>query len=63
MAPTSTATARGPRRAAEGDGEIRAELTEVDQKVRAFVKERPVLALLGAIAAGYLIGRVLGRRG
>jgi len=31
--------------------------------VLAFVKERPVMALLGVIAAGYVIGRMLRRRG
>jgi hypothetical protein len=39
------------------------ELARVDTQVRAFVKERPVLALLGAVAAGYLFGRLVRRRG
>lgn len=56
------AAASEARPAAETDGEINATLARVDTEVRAFVKERPVLALLGAIAAGYLIGRVLRRR-
>jgi hypothetical protein len=36
-----------------------AELARVDEEVRAFVKERPILALLGAVAAGYVLGRML----
>ena len=63
MATTSIAAATEAQPAAESDGEMSAKLARVDTEVRAFVKERPVLALLGAIAAGYLIGRVLRRRG
>ena len=33
-----------------------AELARVDRELRAFVKERPVLALLSAVAAGYVSG-------
>ena len=63
MAPTRTTTASEPQSTTEGDGELSAELARVDKKVRVFVKERPVLALLSAIAAGYLIARLIRRRG
>jgi len=53
MATTSTAAATADR------GEINAQLEHLDQEVRAFVKERPILALLGAVAAGYVVGRIL----
>ena len=57
MAMTSaTATERS---AAEFGGELRAELARVDEELRAFVKDRPILALLGALTVGYLAGRVL----
>ena len=63
MATTRTAAASGARAVADAGGELSAEMARIDQGVRAFVKERPVLALLGAITAGYLLGRVLRRRG
>ena len=43
--------------------DVTTELTQVDEQMRAFVKERPVLALLSAVAAGYLVGRIVRRRG
>ena len=33
----------------------------VDVRVRRFVMERPVVAIAGAVAAGFLIGRLLSR--
>ena len=38
------------------------ELREIDHQARAFVKESPFLALGIAVASGYLLGRLLGRR-
>lgn len=35
---------------------------ELDQRTRAFVREYPTVAVLGAVAVGFLIGRVLVRR-
>ena len=35
---------------------------ELDQRVRGFVREYPTAAVLGAVAVGFLIGRVLVRR-
>ena len=63
MATARIAEAGEPGPAAETEGTLSDTLARVDKEVRAFVKERPVLALLGAITAGYLIGRVLRRRG
>lgn len=37
-------------------------LTDLDKKVRTFVKENPGLCLLGAVAAGFMIGRIVARR-
>jgi hypothetical protein len=34
-----------------------------DAKLVAFVKERPVAALVAALAAGYLVGRLVSRFG
>lgn len=59
MATTRSATAAGPRGVADDGGDMGAELARVDEEVRAFVKERPILALLGAVAAGYVLGRML----
>jgi len=63
MATASIAAADEPGSATETEGEPSDTLVRIDKEVRAFVKKRPVLALLGAITAGYLIGRVLRRRG
>ena len=39
----------------------REELERVDRHVRSFVAERPVLAVLLALTAGYVVGRVISR--
>ena len=62
MATTKSATATGSQTMAETGGEMRGELERMDTEVRTFVKERPILALLGAVAAGYVLGRILRRR-
>jgi hypothetical protein len=63
MATTKTASigASVSRQASEVGAEVSSELGRVDRELRAFVKERPVLALLSAIAAGYMLGRVIRR--
>jgi ElaB/YqjD/DUF883 family membrane-anchored ribosome-binding protein len=38
------------------------ELREIDRQARAFIKESPFVALGIAVAGGYLLGRLLGRR-
>lgn len=37
------------------------QLRDVDERVRRLVVERPVLALCGALAGGFLLGRLLNR--
>ncbi len=39
----------------------REELQRIDQQVRRFVAERPVTAVLLALATGYLVGRIVSR--
>jgi len=55
------ATPIASRLPTEGMGEMKDELARFDKEVRAFVQERPVLALLSAVAAGYLVGRMMRR--
>jgi len=59
MANTKAGTATA-REGFDASG-MSAELGEIDEQLRAFVKERPVLALLSAVAAGYLVGRLMRR--
>ena len=40
---------------------LRERAVALDAEVRRFVVERPVVALVGAIAGGFLIGRLLSR--
>jgi hypothetical protein len=63
MATMKTAATSGASEAAETAREVGSEFEQLDQRVRGFVKERPILALLSAIAAGYVVGRVLRRHG
>lgn len=63
MATTRPGIAAVPNSSDATTGDMSAELAKVDEQVRAFVKERPILALLSAVAAGYLVGRVFRRRG
>jgi len=60
-ATTKSMTASASDTAAEVGNDLRADLTRVDEELRVFVKERPILALLSAVAAGYLVGRLLRR--
>jgi len=60
METTSTMASEGS--AAEPGGDFSAELARVDEELRAFVKERPIMAVLGAMTMGYLAGRILRRR-
>ena len=54
------------RRAAEqlqaGVEQASSELSRLEQRTREFVRERPVGALLAAVAAGFLVGRIAARR-
>jgi hypothetical protein len=60
MATTKSAMASGDSMSATA-GEMRDELQDLDQRLRLFVKERPIMALLSAVAAGYMVGRILRR--
>ena len=59
MATTNAGTAS--REGSDGIEDLKAELGQVDEQLRAFVKERPVLAVLSAVAAGFLVGRLMRR--
>jgi hypothetical protein len=63
MATMKSATASGATAMADTVKDVQTELGQLDERMRAFVKERPIMALLSAVAAGYLVGRVLRRRG
>lgn len=63
----------GGNGAAYGDADLQAQITEYVETARAevdryvqtasnFVRERPVACLLGAVAVGFLIGRIASRR-
>jgi len=54
--------AEWPEGITEGVNHVRSEIQRLDRELRALVKERPFLALVGAVATGYLAGRVLARR-
>ena len=38
-----------------------AEFGQLDDQVRSFVRERPVMALIGAVGMGYLVARIFSR--
>lgn len=59
---TSNVAENASRQVNEIGNELRSEFERVDRELRAMVQERPVVALLSAIAAGYLMGRLLRRR-
>jgi hypothetical protein len=62
MATSKMATAADARSGAEDiNNEMRAQIERLDGELRDFVKERPIMALLGAVAAGYVVGRVMRR--
>jgi len=41
--------------------QARSELHDLDRHARQFVRERPLAALLAALAAGFLVGRMASR--
>lgn len=59
---TSNVAANASNQVNEIGNELRSEFERVDRELRAMVQERPVVALLSAVAAGYLLGRLLRRR-
>ncbi len=63
---TETRTEAPHTAAAElvGDGDIarlREGLTDADQRIRQFVQAQPLMALLGAVVAGYVAARIFRR--
>jgi hypothetical protein len=40
---------------------LRSGVTDLEQQARAFVRQRPVLAVLAAAGAGYLVARLVSR--
>lgn len=42
--------------------QARAALRDLDTRVSTFIRERPGTALLGALAIGYVVGRLASRR-
>lgn len=47
-----------PPRVESALNDARDELSHFDERARSFMNERPVAALLSAIAAGYLLARI-----
>jgi hypothetical protein len=41
--------------------ELGGDFASVDRRLRTAVRERPLVALLTAVAAGFMLGRVIGR--
>jgi ElaB/YqjD/DUF883 family membrane-anchored ribosome-binding protein len=41
---------------------LRADVTQVDARARALLRERPLLAVAAALGIGYALGRVVARR-
>ena len=53
-----------PQRAEHGQVDItalRSGVTDLEQQARAFIRERPVVAVLAAVGAGYLVARLVSR--
>jgi hypothetical protein len=42
--------------------QVRSELESFDRQFRTFVRERPFVALFGAVAAGYVLGRLIAHK-
>lgn len=61
MATTMKSVGGAAERASEIGAEVSSEIERLDRELRAFVKERPVLALASAVAAGYVLGRLFRR--
>jgi hypothetical protein len=53
-----------PRRAEPVQPEIaavRSKVTDLEQQARTFIRQRPVVAVLAAVGAGYLVARLVSR--
>ena len=42
--------------------ELRYTVADLEERARTFIRQRPVVAVLVAVGAGYLVARVLSRR-
>lgn len=42
--------------------EVRDTVAALEERARTFIRQRPVVAVLAALGAGYLVARVLSRR-
>lgn len=42
--------------------EARQKFSDIQSQVIRFIKERPTASLIGAVAAGFIVGRLLSRR-
>jgi len=42
--------------------QVRQRMSDVNERIISFIKERPTTCLLGAVAAGFVIGRLVSRR-
>jgi hypothetical protein len=40
---------------------LRSSVTDLEQQARAFIRQRPVVAVLAAVGAGYLVARLVSR--
>jgi len=40
---------------------VRSRVTDLEQQARTLIKQRPIVAVLAAVGAGYLVARVLSR--
>ena len=59
---TQAPAAEHPSRIAPQLEQAKAALTDWNQRAQTFIRERPGTALLGAVALGYLVGRLASRR-
>lgn len=40
---------------------VRSRVTDLEEQARTLIKQRPIVAVLAAVGAGYLVARVLSR--
>jgi hypothetical protein len=53
---------RAEELAATAAQEMRDRFGDLDQKIRRVCRERPLTVLFGAIAAGFIVGRIVAKR-
>jgi len=55
---------RSPPRSQQGQpglAEVRARVTDLEQRARTLIRQRPIVAVLAAVGAGYLAARLVSR--